>query len=444
GEGHFDIFLSPKLMPRVGDLKMGKIVTYPIAVFFTVFLSISSASAANVPVLIMPLGDSITYGSSSGVKPGEEVSYRKALRDKLVAAGYEIVFVGSQDSGKRILPNSSHEGHRQWCASGCQQNRSDPPYDVYNFLASNPPDIVLLHIGTNDIIAGRDPQEIVSAVSGILDNIFRYASDHNRQIRLILALIINQLNPPCLNCAQTTAYNKALRQMAQDRIQKGDKLILVDMEKDAGIDYRLTPAGDMAGIVHPSEKGYQKMATVWFEGLKQVLTPSGDNIQKDFRASPTDPRKDSDGEKGAPSPSPATQTSAPPFLPAPTPPAQPPAISAKEPEPALPSKPTPAEEPKAAKKKEPPSDSQLSQPADTKGYAIQVNAFRDLILAEEFVETQKKRGHQVYVSKMRLKDQGVWYRVYLGRFADKAEAARYMKEKKIRDSFPNCFIQKLP
>ena len=423
---------------------MGKIVTYSIVVFFTVFLPISPSPAATAQVSIMPLGDSITYGSSSGTKPGEEVSYRKALMDKLVAAGYEIVFVGSQNSGYRILPNSSHEGHRQWCASGCYQNRSDILREVYNFLATNPPDIVLLHIGTNDIIANHDPQEIVSAVSGILDNIFRYAGDHNRQIGVILALIINQLNPPCLNCAQTTAYNKALRQMAQDRIQKGDKIIIVDMENGAGIDYRLIPAGDMAGIVHPSERGYQKMAKVWFDGLKQILKPSGNNIDQDFRANRTDSTRYFEGEKWDPSPIPTGQPSAPPLLPAATSPAQPPAISAKEPEPAPASKPGTAEGLKTSSKKEPLSDSQASQLAETKGYAIQVNAFRDLKLAEEFVEAQKKRGQQVYVSKIQIKDQGVWYRVYLGRFADKAEAARNMKEKKIKDFFPQCFIQKLP
>ena len=392
----------------------------------------------------MPVGDSITYGSSSRTKPGEEVSYRKALRDKLVAAGYEIVFVGSQNSGHRLLPNSNHEGHRGWCASGCHQNSSDILSEVYDFLANNPPHIVLLHIGTNDIIADRDPKAIVSAVSGIFDNIFRYAIDHNRQIWVVLALIINQLNPPCLNCAQTTAYNKALRQMAQDRIQKGDKIIIVDMENGAGIDYRLFPAGDMSSIVHPSEKGYQKMANVWFDGLKQILMPSGNNIGQDSKAKRADSMGHFDGEKGGPSPIPPGQPSAPPLLPAPTSPAPPPAISAKQPIPAPASKLGRAEGLKTASKKDPPSDSQSLQPADAKGYAIQVNAFRDLNLAEEYVETQKKRGLQVYVSKIQVKDQGVWYRVYLGRFADKGEAARYMKEKKIKDFFPNCFIQKLP
>jgi cell division septation protein DedD len=150
-----------------------------------------------------------------------------------------------------------------------------------------------------------------------------------------------------------------------------------------------------------------------------------------------------DGEKWNTPPIPAAQPSAPPSLPAPAPPAQLPALSAKQSIPATATKPGPVEGPKVASKKEAPSEKQSSQPAETKGYAIQVSAMRDWNIAKEFVETQKKSGWQVYLAQIKVKDQGVWYRVYIGRFADKAEAARYMKEKKIKEIFPECFIQKL-
>jgi cell division septation protein DedD len=150
-----------------------------------------------------------------------------------------------------------------------------------------------------------------------------------------------------------------------------------------------------------------------------------------------------DGEKWNTPPIPAAQPSAPPSLPAPAPPAQLPALSAKQSIPATAAKPGPVEGPKVASKKEAPSEKQSSQPAETKGYAIQVSAMRDWNIAKEFVEMQKKSGWQVYLAQIKVKDQGVWYRVYIGRFADKAEAARYMKEKKIKEIFPGCFIQKL-
>ena len=94
-------------------------------------------------------------------------------------------------------------------------------------------------------------------------------------------------------------------------------------------------------------------------------------------------------------------------------------------------------------KKKLPSEKPPSQPAEAKGYAIQVSAVRDLNTAKEFVETQKKSGQPLYLAKIKIKDRGVWYRIYLGHFANRAEAARYMEEKKIKEFFPECFIQKL-
>jgi len=141
-------------------------------------------------------------------------------------------------------------------------------------------------------------------------------------------------------------------------------------------------------------------------------------------------------------PMPEAKPSTGPALPAVTPPTQPPAASEKEPIPATAPKPGPAEETEGAIKKEAPSE-QPAQPAKPKGYAIQVSAMQDLNLAKEFVESQKKIGQPVYLAKIRTKGRGVWYRIYLGHFADETEAARYMKEKKIRDIFPKCFIQKL-
>jgi cell division septation protein DedD len=142
-------------------------------------------------------------------------------------------------------------------------------------------------------------------------------------------------------------------------------------------------------------------------------------------------------------PLPVAKSSAPPPLPAVAPPAPPPALPAKEPIAAPPTKPGPKEGPKVASKKEAPSEKPASQTAETQGYAIQVSAMRDLNMAKEFVQTQKKSGQKVYLAKIKIKNRGVWYRVYLGHFANKGEATRYLKEKKIEEFFPECFIRKL-
>jgi len=216
----------------------------------------------------MPLGDSITNGSNSGVVPDSQqyyLSYRKALRDKLTDRGYQIDYVGSQVSGNAIFSDAQHEGHAGWVADGGSPDVSIRP-NVYNFLVANPADIILLHIGTNDVSAGHASANDVSL---ILDEIDRYSPS----VWVVLALIVNQATPPCPLCTTTTAYNDALDAMVQTRLN--DKIVIVDMENGAGLDYRLYPAGDMYDTLHPFASGYEKMADAWLLGLLDIL-PTAD------------------------------------------------------------------------------------------------------------------------------------------------------------------------
>lgn len=150
-----------------------------------------------------------------------------------------------------------------------------------------------------------------------------------------------------------------------------------------------------------------------------------------------------DGEKWNNLPIPAAQPLVPQPLPAPGPAADATALSAHQPLPATPKDPEAPAESKVSSTEVAASEMPASPPAATKGYAIQLAAMSNLKAAEEIAEKQRKSGQQVYMAMVKGKDQGVLYRVYLGRFSTKAEAALFMKEKKIKDIFPDCFIQKL-
>jgi cell division septation protein DedD len=151
-----------------------------------------------------------------------------------------------------------------------------------------------------------------------------------------------------------------------------------------------------------------------------------------------------DGEKWSNLPNPAAQPLVPQPLPAPAPAADSTALSANQPLPATPKNPEAPAESKVSSAEVAASEMQASRPEATKGYAIQIAAMSNLKTAEEIAEKQRKSGQQVYTAMGKGKDQGVLYKIYLGRFANKAEATRFMKEKKIKDIFPDCFIQKLP
>ena len=228
-------------------------------------LEIFVAWPAFAVVRIMPLGDSLTRGRSSEVSdPNYQISYRKELRDRLVAAGFDTDFVGSQDNGSAVFNDSQHEGHGGWTADQIRDN-------VYNWLNTHPADIILLHIGTNDISQSQDPTIIVSEVSQILDEIDRYESDRGIEAVVILALIINRWDYTCGSDSATTTFNDELNDMALARIDVGDRIEIVDIECMAGIDYREQPTGDMWDAIHPVGTGYEKMADGWFSTLSVIL-----------------------------------------------------------------------------------------------------------------------------------------------------------------------------
>ncbi len=196
------------------------------------------------PVRIMPLGDSITAGWD--VITQTQIGFRKKLNLDL---GYNIDFVGSlQDPDPLSNPDFDidHQGHGGYHADQVAAN-------VYNWLLSNPADVLLLHIGTNDI-SGDD--ENAQEVADILDQIDMFSED----IPVVLSRIISRTDAKAL---RTTQFNDAVVAMAQQRTN--DKMIIVDHEN------ALIYPDDMSSIVHPNATGYDKMADVWFNALSQFL-----------------------------------------------------------------------------------------------------------------------------------------------------------------------------
>jgi lysophospholipase L1-like esterase len=237
-----------------------------LSVFFLVCPLTISVSPASAVYRIMPLGDSITRGFTGS---SDDTGYRRELYLLLAEADYSVNFIGSQIGG---IPNdfdSDHEGHSGFHADGSPDGDGEDILDnVFDWLIDqqnlgNPADIVLLHIGTNDIsVGGEDADE----VDAILDEIDQY--DQNTWV--VLARIINRVN----YSQATTDFNDSVATMVQNRINlQGDRLFLVDMENGAGIIYSDQPDGDMEDDIHPNDSGYAKMADVWFSAVQQVTQP---------------------------------------------------------------------------------------------------------------------------------------------------------------------------
>ena len=211
----------------------------------------STASAETLgPIRIMPLGDSITYGTNST----GTVGYRRPLYQSLVGAGYSVDFVGSQTDGSPADFDRNHEGHRGWRADQIRDN-------ITGWLNSTPADVVLLHIGTNDISQNQGATGTAAEIGQILDRIDTWETTHN-QVWVVLARIINRNDS---RSGITTTLNGLIQDLADTRIAGGDRIVVVNMES------ALSYPGDLADTVHPNDTGYGKMAAVWFAELETLL-----------------------------------------------------------------------------------------------------------------------------------------------------------------------------
>ena len=235
--------------------------------------SAESVSICTSPIKVMPLGDSITYGKYSGTNildpagAGDDIGYRMDLWELLTGAGYSVDFVGSQENGASDPINFSdpqHEGHNgqtdAYIAANIYNNNGGK-----NWLSQNPPDVILLHIGTNSL--DDDPSD----VEDILDEIDEYEIDMARPVTVFVARIIDKVpNDPLI-----IQFNDNVEAMVQGRADFGAELFMVDMEDGAEINYSIYPGdlgGDMYDDLHPHATGYAKMANAWMTAFDDICT----------------------------------------------------------------------------------------------------------------------------------------------------------------------------
>jgi len=100
------------------------------------------APAASAKLIVYPVGDSITWGTTAAG------GYRSPLYQKLTASGYEVDMVGSvKDFADRVLREAGeehHDGHSGWRILQIDQQ-------IEGWLQLfEAPDVILIHIGTND------------------------------------------------------------------------------------------------------------------------------------------------------------------------------------------------------------------------------------------------------------------------------------------------------
>ncbi len=210
-------------------------------------LAVPGAARAATPARIMPLGASITWGTSSTDGNG----YREALRRHLADdAGVAIDMVGSQRSGTAAdNDNEGHPGYRiDAVAAGADA-----------WIAAARPDVVLLNAGTNDMLQNYDVVNAPARLSALVDQILRAAP----AATVVVSTLVP--NPDATVESRVRAYNAQLPGIVQAKAAAGRKVRLADLHANL----TLTDIG--SDRIHPTDGGYRKLADVWYSALQPVL-----------------------------------------------------------------------------------------------------------------------------------------------------------------------------
>ena len=200
------------------------------------------------PCKILPLGDSITRG----VKSSDEGGYRSQLFKLIVAANQKVTFTGSLSNGPAQVSGQPfprmHEGHSGWTISQLSPLVPSPALD-------GKPNIVLLHIGTNDI-GSRDPAGMATRLDALLEKIAQNGPD--------ALVVVAQITQARTDNDIRDAYNAKIPGIVQAHAAKGQHMISVDVNK--------IPLTSLSSDgVHPNDQGYVYMAGIWYAAIKDLL-----------------------------------------------------------------------------------------------------------------------------------------------------------------------------
>ncbi|KAK3989353.1 family 3 putative carbohydrate esterase [Cladorrhinum sp. PSN332] len=196
-----------------------------------------------VPLRVLPLGASITFGQGSSDANG----YRAHLRNYIIAAGNLVNMVGSRNSGS--MPDNEVEG---WPGKRIEEVL----VEAKKITPKTKPNVVLINAGTNDALQNFK----VSGASQRMETLITELYKMSPKTTIVLSTLIMNRIPDVES--RVLDINAQYRQLAVKLRGQGKRLVLAEMHGDAGLFW-----SDLVDDTHPNDVGYQKMANIWFRAL---------------------------------------------------------------------------------------------------------------------------------------------------------------------------------
>lgn len=244
----------------------------------------SSADTDDTSIKILPVGDSITDGY------WESGSYRKYLYNYLIENGFNIDMVGNKGMDLETSNDISYDGN--YCAysgyaiqhiTGTEERQGI--YEVLvneNIMETYNPDIVLLQIGTNDVLSAYN-DGIIDRLENLVDYIISYMEqDDTLFVTTIPNFDVSVLNDAgwlwaygwgvpndeLTNTIQSyiDSYNSSIKDLVLKKQSEGNTHIQF-ADINSVVDY----STNLYDGVHPNEVGYQKMGEYWSNVLTSYI-----------------------------------------------------------------------------------------------------------------------------------------------------------------------------
>jgi lysophospholipase L1-like esterase len=271
-----------------------------------------TATEENKTIKILSIGDSITDGY------GTEGSYRKFLYKNLTDKGYSVDMTGPNnswgdgqysDAGESFSYDAAHCGFSGY--SICEYSGRNGILETISkgkYLEEYVPDIVILQIGTNDIIDNYDidnaGERLDTLVSYILGNIsedsalfvttvpylapnepdvyqwflnYRHSADWTQQF--------NDEEAEKAVISQVDNYNRQVSELVSRKQSEGVKNIFAGDINSVLDDLKL----QLKDGVHPNDTGYRLMGEYWTNLLTDYLA---ENSEPDNKAEKGDANSD--------------------------------------------------------------------------------------------------------------------------------------------------------
>ncbi|TFK61437.1 SGNH hydrolase [Pluteus cervinus] len=201
-------------------------------------------------IRIMPLGDSIT---------GSPGCWRAILYNDLRATPLgQVDMVGTlPPQGCGVEYDGDNEGHGGILATTIADQNLLP-----SWLSTTRPQVVMMHLGTNDVWSNKATDVILAAFSKMVDQM----RANNPKMVILVAQILPMNPSNCGECnSRVQALNAALPAWAASKRTAESPVRIVDQY--TGFD----TATDTDDGVHPNSNGTPKLAAKWLIPLEAAI-----------------------------------------------------------------------------------------------------------------------------------------------------------------------------